>query len=323
MISEDAIAKAASLLNSQEAEEETQQETVEVPESEVIEPTTEVDEEPQAEAEPEQEAEVEEKAPKPQPSPEIDEQFKKLAEREREFRKREIQFKKQAEELSKKIQTLEERENKLNNPDHLLDILEAKGMSLADFQTKILTGDIKLEKEQKDPVLEQQTQLQKELQELKEFREQVLRQQEQAELEQHLNAYRGEIRKAVPQFENLTEWFGDSLDDVVAEAEQAAELYAQEYEEAPEVSDILSQLDALYGKKLERVKSKYVKPAAETAPKKEQPKSSGKALSHNHTRSIAADTSQDDVVSKVLKGNARDVMTDRAMELFKKHGQLT
>lgn len=310
-LSPEAIEKAAQMLGSEpevEAEEVAQQPEAQ-DDAEPVEPA---EQEPQEEVEPE----------KPKESSKQAEQFQQLAEREREFRKRELSFKKQSEELSKRISEIEKRENWLNNPENLLEILDAKGMTVEQFQRNLLTGKLDVDRPKVDPVLEKQSQLEKELQELKQFREQVRLQQEQAELEQHLNAYRSEIRNSVPQYENLTEWFGDSLDEVVSEAEQAAEAYAQEYDEAPEVAEILSNLNAFYGNKLERVKSKYSKPAATPSEKKQEPKPTGKTLSHNHTRSVAADTKGDDVVSKVMTRNARDVMNERAMEIFKKHGQL-
>lgn len=310
--SEQDLAKAAEMLDS--SVEETVEEAVEQPEQTV---------ESEAEAEAVVEEEPQE-VKKEEPSPEQAKQFQQIAEREREFRKRELEFKRQSEELSRKLKEIEQRENLLNNPENLLEILDAKGMTVEQFQRNLLTGKINLEKPEVDPIAQEQAQLKKELQELKAFREQVQRQQEQAELEQHLNAYRGEIRAAVPQFENLTEWFGDSLDEIVSEAEAAAEAYAQQYDEAPEVADILSNLDAFYARKLEKIKSKYQPKAAEPSKDKPAPKPAGKTLSHNHTRSVAADTDGDDVVSKVIRGkeSPRDVMERRALEIFKKHGQL-
>ena len=314
-LSPEALEKAAQMLGTESESEEV----VEQPEVEAEEAAVEA-EEPAEEVE---EAEkVEEPQEKEEESSEQSKQFQQLAEREREFRKQELAFKKQSKELSQRLQEVEKRESWLNDPDTLFEILDAKGMKVEDFQRRLLEGRVRLEKDEVDPMLEKQSKLEKELQELQQFREQVRLQQEQAELEQHLNAYRNDIRKAVPQYENLTEWFGDSLDEVVSEAEQAAEAYAQEYDEAPEVAEILSNLNAFYGNKLDRVKSKYSKPAATPSEKKQEPKPTGKTLSHNHTRSVAADTKGDDVVSKVMTRNARDVMNERAMEIFKKHGQL-
>lgn len=265
---------------------------------------------------------AEEEAEKPEPAeePKVSQQLEKIAQREREFRKREIEFKRHAEELSQRMKDLEARENKLNNPSTLFDILDGMGMTVEQFGRHLLEGNIPVEKPKVDPVAQEQEQLKRELAELKEFREQMAAQQRQAELDQYVNAYKGEIKAAVPQFENLTEWFGDSMEEIVDEAVQAAELYAEEYEEAPEVSEILSQLDRYYGSKLEKIRSKY-KPAEEPKPKKE-PKPAGKTLSHNHTRSIAADTKGDDVFSRLGKEDTRELMQNRALELFKKHGQL-
>ena len=247
--------------------------------------------------------------------------FQQLAEREREFRRQELDFKKQSEELSQRMAALEERESKINNPNHLVDILHGMGMTVEDFSTRLLTGQLQVEKPEVDPISQEQEALRKELQELQDFRKSVQQQQEQAELEQHLAAYRNEIRDTVPQYENLSEWFGDSLDEAVEEAEALAEAYAEQYDKAPEVKEILSQMDVAYGKKVERFKSKYS--TKETpSEKKPAPKASGKSLSHNHTRSVAVDTKGDDVVSRVLKGNPRDVMQERALQIAKKHGQL-
>jgi len=311
-ISEEALAKAAASLS--QAEEAPQSEPVfEEEVAEVVEEAEDSEESvevPPSESEPD---------PKEEPK---SKKFQQLAEREREFRQRELQFKQQAESLSQRMKALEERETKLNNPDTVFDVLDSLGMSVEQFQRGILTGHVKVEKPEVDPLAQKLGQYEKELLELKEFREQVRKQQERAEIDQHLNAYRGEIRSAVPQFENLAEWFGDSIEDAVAEAEQAAELYAQHYKEAPEVTDILSNLDAYYGKKLERFKSKSAALKASTPAKPAVKTEGNKTLTHNHTRSVAVDTSGDDVFSKVLKGNVKEVMYERALAAFKKHGQL-
>lgn len=316
-ISDDAIAKATAALfggSDESAPAETAVEAEEAPEVEAA-------EEPEAEVEP-VEAAAEEKPTEESDKPaEENEAFKKLAEREREFRKKELEFKKQASKLSQRMKELEARESKLKNPDTLLDVLDSMGMTMDQFQRGLLTGELKVEKPQLDPATQKQLEIERELQALKEFREQERQRQERAELEHHLNVWRGKVKESVSQFENLADWFGDELDEVVKEAEAAGEAYAQEYNEAPDINELLSVLDAKYGKQLSRLKSR-IAPKVEEKPKKEASQPKSKTLTHNHTRSVTADTSKEDLVAKVAKSNPRDVMQERAMAIFKKHGQL-
>lgn len=242
------------------------------PEAEATEEAAESSEEVEA-AEQETPAEEPESEDKEEKSAAIDDaisaRFAKIAEKEREFRQTEKRVKEQQELMEKRLQELEAKEKKLANPDNLLEVLDAMGMSVDEFQRKVLLGDVKLEKPEVDPIQQKLQELEAETKRLREW-EQTMLQREQAEAsKKRYNDYLGSIAEAAPRYENLGEYF-DSTDEIVSVARQQAELYAAEYNEAPEIDDLLSQLDTYYGKELARLRKKLT--PAQIAERKEQEK---------------------------------------------------
>ena len=252
---------------------------------------------------------------------EKDESFDKLAEKEREFRRQELEFKRRERDLSKKFKELEGKESKLKDPNNILDILDAHGLTLEQFQRKILEGNINLDKPEVDPETEAQNKLQQELSDLKEWKNQQEQERVQAEAEHYQSVYRNSIQEAVPQFENLTEWFDGELQEVVDEAYKAAELYAEEHDEAPEIDEILSQLDSYYGKKLTTLKAKYKKEEPAPVKAEKTAKTSGKSLGHNDTRNIAPKT-EADINKELAKRNPSEVIAERAFDAFRRAGTI-
>jgi uncharacterized phage infection (PIP) family protein YhgE len=229
-------------------------------------PAPEAEEAPKVE-EPEQ---VEEAAEEPSKSQEIDDalsaRFSKIAEREREFRQVEQRLADQEERIEARLAELEARENKLANPDHLLEVLEGLNMTPDEFQKRMLLGQIQLEKPEVDPVQQKLNELDERTRQVEEMRQEIILQRQQQAEKDLENQYLSQVKDAATRYENLSEYFDGDMEEIVRVAHQQAELYASEYNEAPEIEDLLSQLDTYYGGHLDRFRKKWDKPSSEQAP---------------------------------------------------------
>lgn len=227
--------------------------------------------------------------------------FAKLAEREKQFRQLEKKFADQETRLNAKMAELEAKESKLKNPNTLLDMLEAAGMTPEEFQRKILVGDINVDKPQLDPVQEKLKLLEKELEAQKEFRASLENQRRQEAANNFVTEYKGKLRSAAARYENLNEYF-DNVDEIVDVAVKQADAYAAQYNEAPDVEDVLSQLDAYYGKHVQKFKTKYasVSTAVKQAAKAES-KEPSKTMTNSHTQAASGNVPKYDPMD-VAKG---------------------
>lgn len=241
---------------------------------------------------PEEAAEAEEAEAPSEEAKAIDDaistRFAKLAEREREFRRMEQRFADQEERMNQRLQELEAREKKLSNPDTLLDTLNAMGLSVEDFQRRLLMNEINVDKPEVDPIQEKLQQLEERQQRLEEWENKMLAQERAAELKSLEDQYLGEVAEAAARYENLSEYFDGNVDEIVSAAHQQAELYAQQYGEAPEIDDLLSQLDNYYGSHLDRFRKKWAPPKqAEQVTAPASKKKPGKTLKNSDVQTAA------------------------------------
>lgn len=216
--------------------------------------------------------------------------FAKIAERERQFRQTEKKIAEQQAKIEARLAELEQRESKLKNPDTLLDMIAASGMTVEEFQRKILTGEVKVDKPQVDPIQQKLNELEQELQSQKAFRAQIEEQRKAEFANQYVEDYKGKIRSAATRYEALNEYF-DNVDEIVDVAIKQADAYAAQYKEAPEVEDVLSQLDAYYAKYVQRFKAKFASQpaAAKSAPKGD--KEPSKTMTNGHTQAASGSVS--------------------------------
>lgn len=212
--------------------------------------------------------------------------FAKLAEREKQFRVMEKKFADQEARINSKLSDLETKEAKFKNPDTLLDMLASAGMSVEEFQRRILMGDINIDKPEVDPIQERFNVLEKELAAQKEFRAQIENQRQVEVANQFVSTYKGQLRDAAARYENLNEYF-DSVDEIVDVAVKQADAYAAQYKEAPDVEDVLSQLDAYYGKAVSKFRSKYGQAPAEKQAPKPTAKEPSKTVTNAHTQAAS------------------------------------
>jgi small-conductance mechanosensitive channel len=231
--------------------------------------------------------------------------FAKLAERERQFRQSEKKLAETQAKIEARLAELEQRETKLKNPDTLLDMIAAAGLTVEEFQRKILTGEVQVEKPQVDPIQQKLNQLEQELQQQKAFRAELEEQRKLENANKYVEDYKANLRTAATRYEALNEYF-DSVDEIVDVAVKQADAYAAQYKQAPAVEDVLSQLEAYYGKYVQRFKTKFASTSATAgAAAKAEPKEPSKTMTNNHTQaasgSVATITPRDVALGKVSR----------------------